>query len=108
MNNLLVLSVLLAAAMNVSASPDSACQENCVRQGYSWEHCATVCGRHENRGNPQLLDQQGLPRNPAFEQLQRDTRPAERALPPVIDNKCASDCRAKGYNYQLCRRQCSY
>lgn len=108
MNNLLVLSVLLAVAMNVFASPDSACRENCARQGYSWEHCATACRQHDRRGNPQLLDQPGLPRNPAFEQMQRDARPAERPLPPVVDNRCVSDCRAKGYNYQLCRRQCSY
>jgi hypothetical protein len=108
MKRLLFLMTLLIAGMNVQARPDSACQEDCVRQGYAWKYCANTCGGQDRRNDSGIMEQPGLPRNPAFDQLERDTRPADRTLAPMVDKKCMSNCRANGYNDQLCRRQCSY
>ena len=58
-----------------------------------------------------LLDQPGLPRNPAFDAIERDAQPPARrqqALPANTDRKCLTDCQRNGYEFGLCLRQCSY
>ncbi|HMX16049.1 MAG TPA: hypothetical protein PK375_05205 [Rhodocyclaceae bacterium] len=101
-----VLLGALALAAPIVAATDFACLEDCMRQGYGRSYCAGACQR--DTGAPALPQQGGVPRNPAFDQLKRDAEPDSRALPPRVDPQCLSDCRARGWKYQLCRQQCSY
>ena len=107
MKTLLILAVGLIGLTNPAvshATPDYACMENCFRQGYGRNQCVAMC---DNRAAPGMLDQPGLPRNPAFDQMQQN-QPQQRPLPAVTDNKCMKDCERRGYNYMLCQKQCSY
>lgn len=102
--SMLVVGLIVATGSPLAA--DFACMEGCFGQGYARSHCITVCDSNPGRGG--MLDQPGLPKNPAFEQLQQQAQPRRQPLPPVVDPRCVDDCRKKGYNYSLCRRQCSY
>lgn len=106
MKKMLLLAASLVMLSEAQAA-DFACMEDCFRQGYGRGHCMAVCDNRPAPG-PGMLDQPGLPKNPAFDQLQRDSAPQQRALPQVADPKCIADCRKMGYNYSLCRRNCSY
>ncbi len=108
MKHAIILLICFVMSAAVHSSSDTACQEACVRQGGEWNYCAGACGRQEPHRRQPPIEQPGLQRNPAFDQLERETKPSDRSLPPVVDKKCVQDCRAKGYNYQLCARQCSY
>jgi hypothetical protein len=103
------LSMLLAGLLvlfDVTAAQDFACMQDCISQGYNQSRCITVCeGRQGLQGG--MLDQPGVPRNPAFNQLQQN-QPQQRPLPAVTDHKCMKDCERRGYNYMLCQKQCSY
>lgn len=88
------------------AAPDFNCMQDCFSQGYARAHCMAVCDNRPGPGGG-MLDQPGLPKNPAFDQLQQDA-PQQRPLPAVADPKCMKDCQKRGYNYMLCQRQCSY
>lgn len=103
---LAALSGALFLAAPRAVATDFACYEDCMRQGYGRNYCAGSCQR--DLGGPGLPQQGGVPRNPAFDQLKRDAEPDSRALPPRVDPQCLSDCRARGWKYQLCRQQCSY
>lgn len=95
----------LIVATGNSLATDFACMEGCFRQGYARSHCIAVCDSNPGRGG--MLDQPGLPKNPAFDQLQQDA-PRQRPLPAVADPRCMKDCQQRGYNYMLCQKQCSY
>lgn len=95
---------MLILPLDGYAALDPVCMEDCFRLGRGRPHCAALCERGDGRG---LEQQQGLPRNPAFDQLQS---PNSTGSPPPItitDPKCMTDCRARGYNYRLCQRQCA-
>ncbi|MDP1525634.1 MAG: hypothetical protein Q8M20_07475 [Rhodocyclaceae bacterium] len=99
------LSVLLTSCLlmvDAQAAQDFACMQDCFRQGYDRSYCVPMC----NTSGGGMLDQPGLPKNPAFDQVQPNT-PKQR-LPAVADHKCMKDCQRRGYNYMLCQKQCSY
>lgn len=113
-----ILAALTLAALPTAASADYACYQECAQQGYERSYCMTVCertgGNRAGTGGvggmggigPGLIQQPGAPRNPYLDSL---SDPAPRQQPvPRTDPKCLDDCRAKGYKYQLCRKQCSY
>jgi hypothetical protein len=104
MLRLLQVAIVLFLSAASAIAADFNCMEGCFRQGYARSHCLAVC----DSGGPGMLDQPGLPKNPAFDQMQRQTQPRGQPLPPVVDPRCLDDCRKKGFNYSLCRRQCSY
>lgn len=99
-----LLLLLLGCAAAASAA-DFNCMEGCFRQGYARSHCLAVC----DSGGGGMMDQPGLPKNPAFDQMQQGAQPQPRNnLPAVADPKCMKDCQRRGYNYMLCQKQCSY
>ena len=106
MKRLPILLAGLLVLMNAHAAPDFNCMQDCFSQGYARAHCMAVC---DNRAVPPggMLDQPGLPKNPAFDQIQQDA-PRPQPLPPAVDYKCIKDCQKQGYNYMLCQKQCSY
>lgn len=106
------LLAALLLALSSAARADFACFQECAGRGYERSYCATYCegtgGRAAGGGSigPGLIQQPGAPRNPYFDNL---SDPVPRQQPvPRTDAKCLDDCRAKGYKYQLCRKQCSY
>lgn len=99
----LVLLALLAAAPAFAAD-SIACFNQCANQGYERSYCMTFCER--GSGGSGLIQQPGAPRNPYLDAL---PDPVSKQPPvPRVDPKCVDDCTAKGYKYQLCRKQCSY
>jgi hypothetical protein len=93
-----------------NAAPDFSCMQDCFSQGYARGHCAAVCDNRSAPGIavlPDMLDQPGLPKNPAFDQIQQNA-PQQRPLPAVADPKCMKDCQKHGYNFMFCQKQCSY
>lgn len=87
------------------AAPGFACMQDCYRSGYDRGYCVTICETQPGGG---MLEQPGLPKNPAFDQLQQDSTPQQRPLPAIADPKCMKDCQKRGYDYMLCRKRCSY
>lgn len=100
---LLLIGALLA---DTARAADFVCMEDCLRRGYARSHCVAVCDGGAGPGG--MLDQPGLPRNPAFDQIDPQKNRQQQTPLPVTDAKCLEDCRRKGYNYMLCRQQCSY
>lgn len=100
----LCLVPCLAALALPAAAADFACIQSCTRQGYDQSQCVTMC--QSNAGAPGITQQPGVLRNPYFDALP-DPVPKSKPL-PRIDPRCLDDCTAKGYKYQLCRKQCSY
>ncbi len=102
----LLLAGLFALA-DARAAQDFNCMQDCYRQGYDRNYCVSMC---QTRPGPRggMHDQPGLPKNPAFDQLQRDSQPQQRPLPPVVDPQCVKDCQRHGYNLMFCRQRCSY
>jgi hypothetical protein len=98
--------ILFALLHQAHAGPDFNCMKDCSRQGFDRNYCMGMCETRRDASGG-LLDQPGLPRNPAFDQLKQDASPAQSPL-PVIDQKCLRDCQRHGYNYVFCRKQCSY
>ncbi len=90
--------------LSVHAAQDFSCMQDCFRQGYDRPYCVSMC----NTGPGGMRDQPGLPKNPAFDQIQKPASPQQRQLPQVADYKCIKDCQKRGYNYMLCQKQCSY
>lgn len=104
----MTLPAILAAlllSLPAAAHADFACIQECASQGYERSRCVTLCER--GSGGPGLLQQPGAPRNPYFDSLS-DPVPRQPAPSLRTDSRCLDDCRAKGYKYQLCRKQCSY
>lgn len=93
---------------NSHAAQDFACMQDCFRQGYDRGYCVSMCNTGPGAGQGGMLDQPGLPKNPAFDQIQKPAAPQQRQLPQVPDHKCMKDCQKRGYNYMLCQKQCSY
>jgi hypothetical protein len=96
------------AVLDAHADHDFNCMQQCFSQGYDRYYCAGIC---ETRGiggaGGGMLEQPGLPKNPAFEQMQRD-RVRPPAPMPVADPKCMKECQNRGYGYMLCQDRCSY
>lgn len=110
MKRLTLLVGSLLAMFEAGAAQDFACMQDCYRQGYDRTYCASMCNTGPGpRGGvaPGMMDQPGLPKNPAFDQMQQDSVP-KQPLPSVTDHKCMKDCQKRGYNYMLCQKQCSY
>lgn len=98
--------VLLWAGM--ASAADFACMEDCVRQGRARNYCLAICDNRPGPGAGGLMDQPGLPRNPAFDQIQPKNDLPQQNLPQATDAKCMKDCNRRGYDYLLCRKQCGY
>jgi len=100
------LSLFLASlcvSFGARAAPGFACLQDCYRNGHDRSYCVTICEAQPAGG---MLEQPGLPKNPAFDQLRQGTpRPS---LPAVADPQCMKDCQKRGYNYMLCHKRCSY
>jgi hypothetical protein len=108
MKHLPMLCALIFVALNARAGQDVACVQDCYSQGgmgYDRNHCISMCESRPNRGG--MMDQPGMPRNPAFDQMERSA-PRKQPLPAVADSKCMKDCQKRDYDYMLCRKQCSY
>ena len=90
-------------AFQTQAGQDFSCMQECYRQGYDRGYCVSMCSSGPGGG---MMDQPGLPKNPAFEQVQPN--PPKQRLPAVADPKCMKDCQKRGYNYMLCQKQCSF
>lgn len=104
-----ILAILIAGLLllvNAYAAQDFSCMQDCFTQGYPRAHCTAICdsGAASSGG---MLDQPGLPRNPAFDQIQ-PAAPRPQRLPKVVDHKCINDCQKQGYDYMLCQKRCSY
>jgi hypothetical protein len=99
----------LFVQFQVHAASDFVCMQDCFAHGYARGHCIAVCDNSAMPGMaaPGMLDQPGLPKNPAFDQMQQNSQP-KRPLPAVADPKCMNDCQERGYNYMLCQKRCSY
>lgn len=100
-----VLLALLMLGFSAAARADFACIQECASQGYDRSRCVTLCERGGG-GGPGLIQQPGAPRNPYFDSLSNPV--PQQQLAPRIDPTCLDDCRARGYKYQFCRKQCSY
>jgi hypothetical protein len=100
-----VLLAGLLALLDVHAAQDFNCMQDCYRQGYDRTYCVAMCDTRPGQGG--MLEQPGLPKNPAFDQLQQSA-PQQRPLPAVADPQCMKNCQKRGYNYMLCQKQCSY
>lgn len=104
--SLFVSGVLLSLS---AFAADFVCMQDCYQRGYAQSHCMAVCGGNQGgMGQGGLMDQPGLPKNPAFDQLQpKNPQPAQR-FPAATDSRCMKDCNRKGYDYLLCQKQCGY
>lgn len=91
------------------AAQDFACMQQCIGQGYERNYCMSICATGPGAGSGGMMQQPGLPKNPAFEQVQPNPPKSPRqALPRVADPGCMKDCQKRGYNYMLCQKQCSW
>lgn len=98
------LAGLLMLGQSAWAGQDFNCMQGCLGQGYDRAYCLGVCGTGTAGG---MLDQPGLPKNPAFEEVE----PKQSRQPPmkIADPKCMKDCQRRGYDYMFCmKRACSY
>jgi len=100
-----LIFLVLTAAMTNAIAQDYACMKNCTRQGADLTYCAAMCRAGPAAGG--MLEQPGLPRNPAFDQVQpNSSRPQ---LPAVADPQCMKDCQKRGYSYTFCyKKMCAY
>ncbi|MCX8087242.1 MAG: hypothetical protein N3C63_10145 [Rhodocyclaceae bacterium] len=97
-----IIGLLVSAAW---AGQDFNCMQGCLGQGYDRGYCAGVCATGPAGGS--LLDQPGLPKNPAFEQVKPEM-PRQRP-PRIADPKCMKECQRRGHDYMFCyKRMCSY
>lgn len=101
-----ILSAILFLLPAVALAQDFGCMQDCSSQGGNRNYCVTMCGGSQAPGG--MMNQPGLPKNPAFDQMQQQAAPARRNQPIVADPKCLKDCQNRGYNYMLCQQQCSY
>lgn len=108
---MLRLSIFVAGFLvlaNAHAGTDFNCMQGCFAQGYDRAYCAGMC---DNRGVPSgggMMDQPGLPKNPALDEMRRDAGRRAAPVPHVTEPNCLKDCRSRGYNYTYCQQQCSY
>jgi|GEM_PF-2520464 len=87
------------------AGQDFNCMQSCFSQGYDRSYCVGMCSTGPGAGG--LMEQPGLPRNPAFDQVQ--PKAPRQPLPKIADPKCMKDCQQRGYSYTYCfRKACSY
>jgi hypothetical protein len=91
----------LAAAPALADS--MACYRQCAAQGNDQSYCMTVCERNGGGG---ITQQPGVPKNPYLNAIP-DPVPKEKPL-RHIEPKCVDNCVARGYQYNYCRKQCSY
>ncbi|MCX8016850.1 MAG: hypothetical protein N2690_02940 [Rhodocyclaceae bacterium] len=104
------LSIALCAAglllgASAWAGQDFHCMQGCLGQGYDRNYCLGVCSTAAGAGG--MLDQPGLPKNPAFEQVQPNT--PRQPLPKIADPQCMKDCQRRGYDYMFCyKKMCAY
>lgn len=106
MKTCLLVVLFVTVFHEAHAGSDFNCMKECYRQGFDRNYCLGMCDtRREPSGG--MLDQPGLPRNPAFDQLKQDASPAQPPL-PMIDQKCLKACQQHGYNFGFCRKQCTY
>lgn len=99
------LAVLLVIGQPAFAGQDFTCMQDCLGQGYGRNYCLGICATESKRGS--LLDQPGLPANPAFEQVKPE--PSRQPLPRLADPKCMKDCQQRGYDYMFCyKKVCAY
>jgi hypothetical protein len=98
----ILLSLLL---LGTAPASGAACFQECLAQGYGSGQCAALCERG-SRG-PGLIEQPGVPRNPYLDALP-DPLPRQRPAQQRLDPRCLDDCQARRYQYDYCRRQCSY
>lgn len=96
----------LLVMLNAQAGQDFNCMQDCFSQGYARSHCVALCDNRPSPGGG-MLDQPGLPKNPAFDQIEQGAA-RKQPMPAVADPKCMKDCQKKNYNYMLCQKQCSY
>lgn len=94
----------LALSLPASAAVDPLCNQDCLTRGGGKSYCARTCVMPEGG----LLNQPGLPKNPAFEQLEREADPRKHEPGGLLDQKCFKDCQRRGYALPLCTKQCSY
>lgn len=97
--------VILCLLFDVAVAQDFGCMQDCSRQGANRNYCVTICGGDQGAGG--MMNQPGLPKNPAFGQMQQ-AAPQQRNQPIMIDQKCLKDCQKRGYTYMLCQQNCSY
>lgn len=101
------LAGLLFSSWAGWAGEDFNCMQGCLGQGYDRHYCLGVCATDSGLGQGGMLDQPGLPKNPAFEQLQPSL--PRQPLPRIADPKCMKDCQRRGYDYLFCaKRICAY
>ena len=99
-----VLLGALALAAPIVAATDFACLEDCMRQGYGRVIVpAPASGMQGRRPCPNR--RRAIPPSTSWKPGRRARFPSS---PPRVDPQCLSDCRARGWKYQLCRQQCSY
>lgn len=104
MKRLPILIATLLAMYEVQAAQDFACMQDCYRQGYERNYCVSMCTVSPASGA--MMEQPGLPKNPAFDQVNPKSTP--QPVPQVADPNCMKDCQKRHYNYMLCQKQCSY
>ena len=102
----LALALALFGLALPAAAAGPACFQDCLRQGYERSQCLSLCERNSG-GGPSLIEQPGAPRNPYLDALP-DPVPRQQPLPARVDPRCLDDCKARGYQYGWCRKQCSY
>ena len=73
MKRLPILSAILFLFLDGAAAQDFGCMQDCSRQGGNRNYCMTMCGGSQAPGG--MMNQPGLPKNPAFDQMQQDARP---------------------------------
>jgi hypothetical protein len=107
---MLRLSIFVAGLLvlvNAHGGTDFNCMQGCFAQGYDRPYCASICS---SRGVPSgggMMDQPGLPKNPALDEMRRDAN-RRAPVPRVTEPNCLKNCRGRGYNYTYCQQQCSY
>lgn len=100
------LAGLLVLSLPVHAGQDFNCMQSCFGQGYDRSYCVAMCSNGTGAAGG-MMDQPGLPKNPAFDQVQPNT--PRQPLPRVADPKCMKDCQRRGYDYMFCyKKMCSY
>lgn len=87
------------------AGLDFHCMQTCLGQGYARSYCQAICSTRDGTGS--RSESPGLPRNPAFEEIQvpKSQQPPARR----VDSQCMKECLRRGHDYMFCyQRVCSY
>ncbi|MRR52374.1 MAG: hypothetical protein EG825_15955 [Rhodocyclaceae bacterium] len=92
--------------MALVQAADMLCVQECTRSGQPAVQCMMLCDGGSNSGGATLPQQPGSMQNPYFDAVKpKETQRAP--LPPLVDQRCLDDCRAKSYSYRYCRSFCS-